>query len=209
MNERELQAALGVTVDGKFWGDSQEALLVAVKEGRVSVIPRVSAPVTTPEATSWVYPRQSDVAAFYGPAGALDCTAGRCTLPFAFPLAWDADQRVTSFACHRKVAADMTAIFAETAKHYGEAEFRRLRLDQFGGCYNYRVMRGGSAMSMHAWGIAVDLDPTNNQLKWGRDKAAFARSAYEPFWTIVEAHGATSLGRRKNFDWMHFQFAGL
>ena len=63
--------------------------------------------------------------------------------------------------------------------------------------------------SMHAWGIAVDLDPINNQLRWGKDRASFARPEFEPFWKIVEANGATSLGRAQNRDWMHYQFAGL
>ena len=154
-----------------------------------------------------ISPKQADVAKFYGQAGATACTSGKVVLPFAFPLAWDDSQRVTRISCHAKVAADLTAIFAEAAKHYGEDEFRRLRLDRFGGCYNYRVMRGGTALSMHAWGIAVDLDPINNQLRWGKDRAEFAKTEYLPFWNIVEAHGATSLGRAKNYDWMHFQFA--
>ena len=68
-------------------------------------------------------------------------------------------------------------------------------------------MRGGSRKSTHAWGIAVDLDPENNRLRWGCDRALFARNEYKAFWEIVEDHGATSLGRSANYDWMHFQFA--
>lgn len=202
---RKWQATIGeVTVDGDFG----ERTFKRSQAGWTAPA-RVPAPVTTPDAPSGPWPRQDAVAAFYGPAGGPDCTAGSVALPFAFPLAWDESQRVTRFACHRKVAAALTAIFAETARQYGEAEFRRLRLDQFGGCYNYRVMRGGSSLSMHSWGIAVDLDPINNQLSWGRSKATFAKPAYEPFWKIVEAHGATSLGRRKDYDFMHLQFANL
>ena len=192
------QRAIGVKPDGDFGADTYQASL-ALLPGRA----------TAPQAVSKPYPPQSGVAAFYGPAGGRDCTAGSVSLPFPFPLAWDDSQKVTRFACHVRVAASMTAIFAESAKNYGEAEFRRLRLDRFGGCYNYRAMRGGTSLSMHSWGIAVDLDPINNQLKWGRGRAAFARPEYLPFWAIVEAHGATSLGRAKNFDWQHFQFAGL
>ena len=33
--------------------------------------------------------------------------------------------------------------------------------------------------------------------------------AYEPFWRIVEGEGLLSLGRTRNFDWMHFQAARL
>lgn len=195
---RQWQRAIGVTPDGDFGPKTLAASMALLQP--TPAHPQVLG-------TSW--PRQADVAAFFGPAGGPDCTAGSVTLPFAFPLAWDDSQRVTRFACHAKVASALTSIFAEAAQHYGEAEFRRMRLDRFGGCYNYRPMRGSSNLSMHAWGIAVDLDPENNQLKWGRDRALFARPQYEPFWAIVEAHGATSLGRARNFDWMHLQFAAI
>ena len=155
------------------------------------------------------YPKQADMAAFYGPAGGPDCTAGSVTLPFAFPLAWDSSQMITRFACHRKLADPLTAIFAAAAAHYGETAMRELRLDQFGGCYNYRPMRNGSSLSIHAWGAAVDLDPLHNQLAWGSDRAEFARPEYFPFWEIVAGHGGVSLGRSRNRDWMHFQFAQL
>ena len=45
-------------------------------------------------------------------------------------------------------------------------EIHRLRLDVWGGCLNVRKMRGGTRNSMHSWGIALDYDPQNNQLKW-------------------------------------------
>lgn len=154
-------------------------------------------------------PAYSDLARVFGPAAGPACTAGRVALPFPFVIAWDASQRIQSFACHEFIAPALTAIFAQTAKHYGEKEFRRLRLDRFGGCFNHRPMRGGTKLSTHSWGIAVDLDPERNQLKWGADRASFAKPAYLPFWEIVEAHGGVSLGRARNMDWMHFQWCKL
>lgn len=195
---RQWQRTIGVSDDGDF-GPATLAASMALLPG--------SAP--EPVAASGPWPTQAGMAAFFGPAGGRDCTAGSVALPFAFPLSWDESQRVTRFSCHAKVAAPLTAIFAEAAAHFGEVEFRRLRLDRFGGCYNYRVMRGGSSLSMHAWGIAVDLDPIRNQLSWGKDRAAFAAAEYEPWWKIVEAKGAVSLGRARGYDFMHFQFARL
>lgn len=147
--------------------------------------------------------------AFYGEAGGAACTSGRVLLPFAFVIAWDTSKKISRFSCHEKLVDEFTAIWAEAAKHYGEKEFRRLRLDQYGGCFEYRPMRGGDRLSTHAWGVAYDVDPAKNQLKWGRDRATLAKADYEPFWKIVEAKGAVSLGREQNRDWMHFQFATL
>ncbi len=90
-------------------------------------------------------------------------------------------------------------------QHYGEAEIARLRLDVYGGCYNPRKKRGGSTWSTHAWAVALDFDPANNRLRWGRDKASFARPDYDAWWNIWENEGWVSLGRVKNFDWMHVQ----
>ncbi|MCH7410937.1 hypothetical protein MM239_16125 [Belliella sp. DSM 111904] len=62
---------------------------------------------------------------------------------------------------------------------------------------------------MHSWGIAIDFDPSNNQLKWGRDMATFAGPEYHAWWDIWESEGWVSLGRLRNFDWMHVQAASL
>ncbi|WP_311198988.1 hypothetical protein [Sulfitobacter sp. W074] len=154
---------------------------------------------------SW--PRQDDLERFYGPAGGSEATAGKVILPIPFKIAWNPSQTISRFSCHEKVAGPLTAIFEEAVEHYGEDEFRRLRLDRFGGCFNDRNMRGGSRKSTHAYGIAVVLDPINNQLRWTSRRAKFAKPQYEAFWRIVEKHGGASLGREKNFDLMHFQFA--
>lgn len=151
-------------------------------------------------------PMSGQVEKTFGPPGGPEATAGRCHLPFPFPLAWDGTQKIKSFACHRLLGDVLTSIFAEAVKAYGAADMESLGLTQFGGCFNHRLMRGGSSWSVHSWGAAVDLDPARNQLKWGSDQAIFARPAYDRWWGIVEAHGAFSLGRRKNYDWMHFQF---
>lgn len=159
--------------------------------------------------TTTAWPRQADVRAFYGEPGNPACTAGIADLPFPMRIAWDTNSIIRRFRCHSKVEKSFETIFQQTLAHYGEAKIKALGLDLFGGCYNLRQMRGGKAWSMHSWGIAIDLDPSNNQLKWNKTKARFARPDYEPFWRIVEAQGAVSLGRARDFDWMHFQFARL
>lgn len=161
----------------------------------------------TTKKTEW--PTQAEVRKFFGEPGSPACTSGKVDLPFPMYIAWDTDTTIKRFSCHAKVADALERIFKATLKHYGAGDLHKLGLDLFGGCYNYRKMRGGDSWSMHSWGIAVDLDPSNNQLRWGSDRARFARPEYVPFWNIVEAEGAVSLGRARNYDWMHFQFARL
>lgn len=155
-----------------------------------------------------VWPKQdyNSMVNFYGASGENQT---RLKIPYKMKLAWEPTTELSSFTCHKKVANSVYSIFEKTLKSYGIREIRKLKLDLFGGCLNVRRIRGGSAWSIHSWGAAIDLDPNRNQLKWGRDKAAFAKKEYNEFWKIVESEGWVSLGRVRNYDWMHFQAATL
>ena len=100
-------------------------------------------------------------------------------------------------------------ILKRTLDHYGLERIRELKLDQWGGTLNVRKMRGGTKYSMHSWGIAIDIDPAHNRLHWGRDRAWLARRNRADFIDFFEDEGWISLGRERNFDWMHFQAARL
>jgi len=207
---KQFQANNGLTADGDYGPKSAAVLTSGAAKPFMpagSRPPVASSP--PPKNGIPVWPPQSGVRQVFGAPGNPRCTAGKARLPIPFRIAWDLDQKVSSFSCHELVADPLTEIFAKAVAKYGEAQYRKLGLDLFGGCYNLRLMRGGSSYSMHSWGIAVDLDPARNQLKWGRDKAQFAKPEYDDFWDIVEAAGAVSLGRHANYDWMHFQFARL
>lgn len=153
-----------------------------------------------------VWPRESGVPAFFGTPGSNQV---KLILPFKMRLAWDTDTVVAKTSCHAKVRDNLERIWSRTLDHYGLEEVQRLRLDLFGGCLNVRKKRGGSSWSMHAFGIAWDVDPAHNQLKMGRDDATLDGSEYDAFWRFVADEGAISLGRERNFDWMHLQFARL
>lgn len=144
--------------------------------------------------------------AFYGPVGE---NMTQIQLPYEMYLAWDEKSKVKKISCNIKCSESLHKIFEQTLKTYGLKDIQKLKLNSFGGCVNVRKMRGGSNWSIHSWGAAVDLDPDRNLLKWGKDKAAFAKKEYDAFWKIVESEGWTSLGRARNYDWMHFQAANL
>lgn len=129
----------------------------------------------------------------------------RIQLPYPMKLAWDTDTVVNTMMCHKLVADKFKAVFAEIHRVYGYAKIKELGIDLFGGCFNYRKMRGGNALSTHSWGIAIDLDPARNLLKETAKTARFARPEYKPMIDIFYKHGFESLGREKNYDFMHFQ----
>jgi len=126
-------------------------------------------------------------------------------LPYPMRIAWDTDTTVTTIMCHKLVADKLKSVFVDILDEYGYKKIKELGIDLFGGCFNYRKMRNGSSWSMHAWGIAVDLDPARNTLKETSKTARFARPEYKPMIDIFYKHGFESLGVEKNFDWMHFQ----
>jgi hypothetical protein len=143
---------------------------------------------------------------FFGAVGANQTTL---VLPKEYPmcLAWEPSRRIARFSCHEKIHDAARRVLVRVLDAYGPARIRALGLDRFGGCLNVRRMRGGSNWSTHAWGAALDFDPDNNQLRWTRARARFARPEYERWWSLWEAEGFVSLGRVRDFDWMHVQAA--
>lgn len=180
-------------------GAALEALALFRDEAAAAAVPPAGAP-------SLRWPTESNVEQFFGPPGSNQVLL---QLPFPMRLAWDLDTVVRRASCNAKVRDSLDRIWTRVLEKYGLDEIRRLRLDLFGGCLNVRRKRGGSGWSMHAFGIAWDVDPDHNQLKMGRDEATLDGAEYDDFWNIVYDEGAIGLGRERNYDWMHFQFARL
>lgn len=193
MKERikAIQRKLGIKDDGDIGNETLTALEKALG------IVETPAVVTSKK---WPKPDYASMVAFYGEVGTNQTTL---QLPYPMVLAWDQDTTVTKITCHNKCKDAFYNIFKKTLDHYGIEQIKKLGLDQYGGCLNVRKMRGGSQWSTHAWGCAIDIDPDNNQLKWGKDKAKLAKPEYNQFWKFVEEEGGYSLGRKKNYDWMH------
>lgn len=153
------------------------------------------------------WPYQKDVPTYFGERNSNQVSV---TCPYNLFLAWNNDIDLRSFSCHEKVADSLTRAMEMIYKEYGEVKIRNFGLDQWSGCLNPRLMRGSKTKwSMHSWGIAVDWCSQKNQWKWGRDRALFAQPEYIPFFEIWESLGWVSLGRERNYDWMHVQAARL
>jgi len=148
------------------------------------------------------WPNRAQLESFYGSPG-----TGHTLLDIPFPMriAWDTKQTVNRVTVHSKCADSLDRILNEILQIYGYDELRRLGIDLFGGIYNNRNIRGGSVPSVHAYAAAIDLDPERNQLRWGSDRANFAKPVYSKMIDAFEREGWVSLGRERDFDWMHFQ----
>ena len=205
------------TIDG-LWGPQTdyavETLLVLLDTGEM---PEPWREETAPAGNPHNWPKQdhASLVQFYGPHGGLDGAPHpppplvKVPSPWPLKIAWDLSQTRRFFWAHQKVADSLAQVLERVQEHYGPAEIERLRLNIFSGDYNARRIRGGTGMSTHSWGIAFDFDDTNNRLKWGRDRAWLARPEYEDWWEIWEREGWVSLGRARNFDWMHVQAARI
>ncbi len=112
---------------------------------------------------------------------------------------------VKKMSCHKLVADKFKAVFEEILLVYGLEKIHALGINKYGGCFNYRKMRGGTELSKHSWGVAIDLDPVRNTLKENHRTARFARPEYKPMIDIFYKHGFISLGRERDYDWMHFE----
>ncbi len=157
-----------------------------------------------PSNTKYPHDDTQSLRDFYGNVGKNQT---KILLPYKMEIAWAPGKYITHMTCHKKIAKSMQGIFEDTRDFYGEKYLKEIRLNQYGGCLNVRKIRGGNRYSTHSWGIAVDIDPSHNRLRWHTPRASLSAGVYDGFWQIVENHGATSLGRYKDYDWMHFQFA--
>jgi hypothetical protein len=198
-------------IDG-FWGPTTQTAfeLLVHQELYGSPMPlwRPEDMTTPVNPNNWPFDDVQDIERFFGPKASA-ANLVKVTSPYPLKIAWDLTKTVQSFQCHKLVKNSIEKVLTEVHSYYGINEIKRLRLDLWGGCFNDRSIRGGSRPSTHAWGIAIDFDPERNQLQWGRDRASFAKAEYDPWWGFWEKEGWVSLGRARNFDWMHVQAAKL
>lgn len=204
---RAFEAANGLPVDGRADEIIVKALRApasAARPAEMAAIPDRNVKADVGGVGPW--PTQAGVPAFYGAVGTNQV---QIEIPYDMVLAWDTGTRIRKMTLHAKVAASAERVLTKVASIYSAGEREFLGLHLFGGSLNVRKMRGGNSYSMHSWGIAIDFDPLRNQLSWGAPKARLSHADAVPFWQAWEAEGWVSLGRARNFDWMHIQAARL
>lgn len=152
------------------------------------------------------WPKQSEMHKFYGEAGTGLVTI---TMPYPLRFSWDLNAKQTTVRCHKHVADSLLRVHNSIYEAYGYQRLQTLRIDIFGGCFNLRPMRGSRALSTHAYGAAWDTDPVKNALHANGTQANLNKPVYADYWKAWEDEGWLSLGRARDFDWMHTQAARL
>lgn len=154
-------------------------------------------------AEQWPRHTNEEMNAFYGAPG-----SNHTRIKPPYPVFYG-DQPVASILINKRCAESASRILDRVLAEYGKDQIASLGLDRFGGCFNNRPMRGGLKLSTHAWACAWDWDAARNPLRATSATAQMAKPKYAGFIDAHEAEGWISLGRARNFDWMHFQAARL
>ena len=180
-------------------------------------------------------PAQSSVRtgkSIYGKPCTANCQA-RLTLPYTMYADYGSDglgkkgAEVKTIPCHKLIHNRVYNIFKETLETFGAENIHQYRLDVFSGAYvpkntgssgsNANASSNWAKMSMHSWGVALDVDGGNNpnrvdknNVDWLNVNSAKGKEHnISKFWDIVAKYGGYSLGKQSNKDWMHFQFASF
>lgn len=176
----ELQKRIGTAPDG-FWGPKSTA---ACQRHLRALMPSPN---------PWPASDEASLRKFYGPPGETRLVnLPASTLPVRY-----LGGPVKSIRCHERGAASLGRILAAIA----DGPHREV-LQHYAGSFNLRPMRGGTRLSTHAWGIAIDLDPARNgnRVHWPC-QASMPLGVMEAF----AREGWLSAGAFWSRDAMHFQ----
>jgi hypothetical protein len=111
-----------------------------------------------------VWPLQTECPRVDGNPGTAGWTqANLVTVPCPWQLFYE-KQPVKGILINKRCADSLYRVLASVWEEVGQDqdEIEKLRYHLFSGSYNYRPMRGGSVLSMHAYGRAIDWDDADN-----------------------------------------------
>src|SRR5258707_1801513 len=103
---------------------------------------------------------------------------------------------------NKKVATALLLVFNEVLDKCGhdQKKIDDLGVSAFGGCYNFRPIRGSRNLSNHAFGAAIDIDPEHYPLGAKTRQPDIIINAFKNQGAL---YGGDYKGRR---DPMHYEF---
>lgn len=180
-----MQTRIGTTPDGQ-WGPKSRAACQAHLRALM------------PGPNPWPADNEVALSRFYGRAGD---ESNLVSFEFPFPMFYEG-KRVLRSRCHRKVKDSLLSILGEIGTRWINHRGILEEAEDYGGIFNFRQMRGGSSISRHSWGIAIDIDADDNgnHTPWP-EKADMPIEIMEAF----AREGWLSAGAFWGRDAMHFQ----
>lgn len=182
---KAMQTRIGVQADG-FWGPKSISACKAHLH-RLTPVPH-----------PWPLSDQASLRAFYGEPGD---ESNLVSISFPFPVYYEG-KLVKTTRVHKKCAASLVRVFNAIGSKYFADKGTLEEAQDYGGVYNFRLKRGGSTYSLHAWGAAIDLDADDNTFRdsWPM-KADMPLQIMEEF----AREGWLAAGAFWGYDAMHFQ----
>jgi len=106
-----------------------------------------------------------------------------------------ASGKAVHIACHVAIAPRLARVF-QALKREGDLGL----VKTYDGCFNIRKVRGGNRPSLHAWGLAIDINAGQFPMGSHRQQAPALVRAFtaEGFWSGARFHRP---------DPMHFQYS--
>lgn len=181
---QEMQRRIGVEPDG-FWGPiSQQACRNHLK-------------ALMPKPHPWPHP--GAVREFFGEPG----EANLVRIQFPYDMFYEG-KLVTHSRCHRLVADSLRRVLIRIGAFVVRAAAGVVvdEAQDYAGIYNYRSKRGSTKLSMHAYGIAIDLDADDNTF---RDTWPVQADMRLDIMEEFAREGWTSAGAFWGYDAMHFE----
>jgi len=184
--QRRINAAGFNLIDDGFWGPKSQS---ACRNYLRSLMP---------QRNPWPKSDRASVEAFFGKAGDESNLA---TFDFPFPTYYGG-KRVLRGRCHEKVKDSLLRVLIEIGQKYGNDRGILEEAEDYGGIFNFRPKRGGRSLSLHSWGIAIDLDADDNTF---RDSWPMRADMPLEIMECFAREGWLSAGAFWGYDAMHFQ----
>lgn len=184
--QRRVTAGGFPLIDDGFWGGKSQAACRAYLRSLM------------PSPNPWPEADQASLRAFYGQPGD---ESNLVSITFPFPMFYDG-KRVNTTRVHKKCAASLLRILtAIGTKYHGTPDVIE-EAEDYGGCFNFRLKRGGSTYSLHAFGAAIDLDADDNTF---RDSWPMQADMPLEIMECFAREGWKSAGAFWGYDGMHFE----
>lgn len=182
---QRMQRIIGVTPDG-FWGPKS---IQRCRDHLKSLMPSPN---------PWPFATREGLRDFYGEPGD---EANLVAITFPYPMYYGG-QRVTKTRCHKKVAGSLLRILIAIGQRGAGTREIMEPAEDYGGVYNFRNKRGGTSLSVHAWGAAIDLDVDDNTFK---DPWPLVADMPLEIMEEFAKEGWTSAGAFWGYDSMHME----